>query len=189
MGASLSSPVYLDAITFFPNTSNILILPPVNVTKAFNAPVASALDQFSGYDWSKPFPATKLDGFQTHLTVASEVNINETLAQNASTVLTSITFDAPASLRNGGKPVAMDPSWYICRHIFITTKPSAKEGAKKDSTCGFLSDACRKDLRQSLTGNWGKAVNGSMCSALMYDPIPQSCFDTFGYSRQDAWGR
>jgi hypothetical protein len=81
----------------------------------------------------------------------------------------------------------MDPSWYICRHVFITTKPEAKKSADGGHDCGFLQQACLDDLGAVLSNGWGKTDNNTMCAQLAFDPLPKSCGTSFGYARQDSW--
>lgn len=108
--------------------------------------------------------------------------------QNATTVLSSLTFGVPGGLLSGGQPKTMDPSWYVCRHIFISTSADVKKAVDGgDNKCGFLPSACASNLKKSLTANWG-ADDNTMCSAFVFDNIPESCFDTFGKARQDVMG-
>ncbi|GAM42378.1 hypothetical protein TCE0_044f16297 [Talaromyces pinophilus] len=110
----------------------------------------------------------------------------ESIVENATTVLSSLTFGIPDSMSSGGQPLPMDPSWYICRHVFISTKPEAKLAVDGGSKCGFLSETCQADLKASLTQDWGNAADGTMCSALGFDAIPPSCQNSFGFARQDV---
>ncbi|KAJ3497857.1 hypothetical protein NLG97_g1582 [Lecanicillium saksenae] len=187
MALSGSSSFYLDNTEFFQNGSNILTAPWGDVSKSFTSPVSSKAVPVTGYYWSKPYPGQSLGGHQVYLSVGSEMPLSEQIVQNSTTVLSSLTFGAPGSLMSNGKPVPMDPSWYVCRHIFISTKPEVKQAVDGgDGKCGFLPDACAKDLRASLTQNWGTADDTSMCSAFVFDNIPDSCFDAFGKARQDV---
>ncbi|KND86424.1 hypothetical protein TOPH_08950 [Tolypocladium ophioglossoides CBS 100239] len=113
--------------------------------------------------------------------------MNETIVQNATTVLSSLTFGIPdGMIMSCGRPLPMDPSWYLCRHIFISTNPEAKKVVDGGNGCSFLSQDCLADLVLGLTKDWGTVDNATMCSRLIYDPIPPSCVGSFGYSRQDV---
>jgi len=191
MGASLSCPVYLDNGEFFMNSSNIVSYTFGNITNAFQTPVAINSTAIVGFDWTQPYPGSRKDGHNAYLTVAHELAVSPSIVENATTVLSSLTFDIPSSMSSAGgsQPLPMDPSWYICRHVFITTKPEAKavvDGG--DKKCNFLSQACQADLKTSLTKNWGKAAEGTMCSSLVFDSIPSSCQDSYGFARQDVMG-
>ncbi|KAF7157661.1 hypothetical protein CNMCM5623_002035 [Aspergillus felis] len=186
MGSALNSPIYIDYGEFFLNSSNILAVPYGDVTAAFKAPVAVHSTAIDGFDWTQPYPGSHRDGHTAYLEVAQEMPLSASIVQNATTVLSSLTFGIPDSMSSGGQPVAMDPSWYICRHVFISTKPEAKRAVDGGSKCDFLSQACQADLKTSLTRDWGKAADGTMCAALGFDPIPPSCQDSFGFARQDV---
>ncbi|GIJ88326.1 hypothetical protein Asppvi_007246 [Aspergillus pseudoviridinutans] len=187
MGSAVNSPIYIDYGEFFMNSSNILAVPYGDVTAAFKAPVAVHSTAIDGFDWTQPYPGSHRDGHTAYLEVAQEMPLSASIVQNATTVLSSLTFGIPDSMSSGGQPVAMDPSWYICRHVFISTKPEAKQAVDGGSSkCDFLSQACQADLRTSLTQDWGKAADGTMCAALGFDPIPPSCQGSFGFARQDV---
>ena len=82
--------------------------------------------------------------------------------------------------------LAMDPSWYICLHVFISTRREVKLPVDGGSKCDFLPQACHTDLKTSLTQNWGKVSNHTMCSELGYGIIPPSCQDSFGSAHQEV---
>ena len=112
--------------------------------------------------------------------------IPEDLVQNATTAASSLTFGVPGALQGE----AMHASWYICRHIFISTSDTARDYTKnRQGSCGFLSDECVADLRSSLTAGWGEESDEAMCSALTFDAIPESCVDSFVPARQDVIGK
>ncbi|PNP53359.1 hypothetical protein THARTR1_06053 [Trichoderma harzianum] len=190
MGSQISSPVFLDNGEFFMDTNNIVNVYWPNVSDAFSKPVAVSSSSFPGYDWTQPYPGGDLiDGHNVHLTVAPEVLMNETVVENSTTVLSSLTFSLPDSMVSSGKALSMDPSWYICRHIFISTDAATKASADQaEPGCRTLSQNCLDDLSSTLTSDWGKADNNSMCAQLIYDPIPESCVSSFGFSRQDVLG-
>ncbi|QKX54054.1 uncharacterized protein TRUGW13939_01137 [Talaromyces rugulosus] len=186
MSAALYSPVYINYGEVFINSSNILSVPYENVTAAFKTPVAINWTATGGFDWTQPYPGSRIDGHTAYLEIAQEMPLSASIVENATTVLSSLTFDIPDTMSSGGQPLAMDPSWYICRHVFISTKPEAKLTVDGGNKCSFLPDTCHTDLKTSLTQDWGKAANGTMCSALGFDPIPSSCQDSFGFARQDV---
>ncbi|EGR47994.1 uncharacterized protein TRIREDRAFT_108348 [Trichoderma reesei QM6a] len=187
-GSPLKTPVFLNNGEFFMEQSNVIQMNWPNVSDAFTKPVAMASASFSGWDWTRPWPGGDVvDGHSVHLTVAPEVLTDPAVVVDATTVLSSLTFGIPDSMMSGGKALPMDPSWYICRHVFITTKPEAKKSADGGESCGFLEQACLDDLTTLLASGWGTADNNTMCAQLTFDPIPKSCGDSFGYARQDSW--
>ncbi|KAH8878781.1 hypothetical protein GQ53DRAFT_673477, partial [Thozetella sp. PMI_491] len=50
---------------------------------------------------------------------------------------------------------AIDPSWFVCRHVFISTKPEVKQAVDRGAGCSFLSSACQDYLKAGLTKGWG----------------------------------
>ncbi|KAK2590718.1 hypothetical protein QQS21_011589 [Conoideocrella luteorostrata] len=187
MGASFGSPIYIDNAEFLMKGSNILSVPYGNVTDAFKAPVSINSTALDGFDWTQPYPGSRRDGHMAHLEVSREMPISASVVEDATTVLSSLTFSIPDNMSDSlGHPLAMDPSWYICRHVFISTKPEAKAAVDGGRKCDFLSQACQTDLKADLTKDWGTAADGPMCSALIFDAIPPSCGDSFGFARQDV---
>ncbi|KAK1239407.1 hypothetical protein MKX07_008895 [Trichoderma sp. CBMAI-0711] len=187
-GSPLKTPAFLDNGEFFMDQGNVIQMNWPNVSDAFTKPVAMASASFSGWDWTRPWPGGDVvDGHSVHLIVAPEVLTDPAVVVDATTVLSSLTFGIPDSMMSGKKALPMDPSWYICRHVFITTKPEAKKSADEGESCGFLEQACLDDLTTLLASGWGTADNNTMCAQLTFDPIPKSCGDSFGYARQDSW--
>ncbi|KAL7902431.1 hypothetical protein HDV63DRAFT_410161 [Trichoderma sp. SZMC 28014] len=186
LGAALVSPIYIDYGEFFLNHSNILTVPYDSILTAFKTPVTINSSAIEGYDWTQSYPGSHTHGHMAYLDVSLEMPLPASVVENATTVLSSLTFEIPDSMQSGGRALPMDPSWYICRHIFISTKPEVKQAVKGDGKCNFLPHTCQVDLKTSLTQNWGKADNDTMCSALGLSAIPPSCRDTFGFARQDV---
>lgn len=77
-----------------------------------------------------------------YLEVSHEMPLPASVVENATTVLSSLTFEIPDSMRSGVRALPMDPSWYICRHIFISTKPEVKQAVDGDGKCNFLPHTC-----------------------------------------------
>ncbi|KAE8140450.1 hypothetical protein BDV38DRAFT_239719 [Aspergillus pseudotamarii] len=186
MAAAITSPVYIDYNEFFINSSNILAVPYEDVTAAFRTPVTNYSTAIDGFDWTQPYPGSRRDGHMAYLEIAQEMSLSASIVENSTTVLSSLTFGIPGSMSSGRQPLAMDASWYICRHVFISTRPEAKLAVDGGTKCDFLSQECQADLKTSLTQDWGKAAEGTMCSALGFDPIPPSCQESFGFARQDV---
>ncbi|UNI22489.1 hypothetical protein JDV02_008375 [Purpureocillium takamizusanense] len=180
------SPVYLDNIDNFLNASNVIQIPYSDFGKAATINTAS----IDGYDWTKPFPGSAVEGHEAHLYVTRDVPVPDDLSKNSTTTVSALTFSIPASMTNSSArlPVDMDPSWYICRHLFVSTNEQARKSVAEGNNCDFLDDTCRLDLINSLTRRWGKEDGPVMCSARAADSIPASCYDSFGHSRQDVIG-
>ncbi|KAE8378398.1 hypothetical protein BDV26DRAFT_292215 [Aspergillus bertholletiae] len=186
LGAAFDTPFYIDNDEYFIRSDNLLSVPMENVTAAFKTPYSVQSTPIDGFDWTKSYPGSRIDGHTAYLEVSQEMPISESIVQNATTVLSALTFSIPESMSSGKQPRAMDSSWYICHHIFISTKPEVKSAVDSGQNCDFLSEECQNDLRTSLTKDWGTAAEDTMCSALGFDAIPMSCHDSFGYARQDV---
>ena len=187
MGAAISSPYYLTDGQFFMNGSNIVTGDWTNLSTAFVNPVATHATPITGYDWTKPFPGSALSGHTVNLTIAHEMHISADVVEDSTTVLSSLTFGTPASIMaDSSQPKAMDQSWYVCRHVFISTDPAVKQKVDGGAGTSLLPAACQTDLKTSLTRDWGTLDATYMCGALGFDSIPASCVDSFGFSRQDV---
>ena len=182
------TPIFVNNTELFPDSKNIIQIP----YSSFSNLTATAINTTSvaGYDWTKPFPGRAIDGHEAHLYVTPDVPLPDEIVQNSTTTLSALTFSIPSSMTNSSTdlPLKMDPSWYICRHIFISTKERARTFAVEGKGCDFLETSCRLVLVNSLTKRWGSKDGTTMCSSLALDPIPASCSDTFGLSRQDVLG-
>lgn len=184
--ARLMSPIFVDYVEFFMNGSNVIEVPYDDVKDAFENQVAASSQGLSGFDWTHPYPGSPIDGHKVYLEIAREMHMSPSIVENSTTVLSSLTFDIPDSMRAGSLPLNMDPSWFICQHIFISTSEQARDPVDRGENCGYLSEQCKSDLTDTLTKTWGNEANGTMCAALGFDPIPPSCEDSFGFARQDV---
>ncbi|KAL6824505.1 hypothetical protein J3E69DRAFT_366971 [Trichoderma sp. SZMC 28015] len=185
MSATNFTPVYLDNTEFFMNSSNVVNLSWPKVSEAFVKPLTSHVISFPGYDWTEPYPGSIIDsGHTMGLMISYDFVMDEITWNKSTTVLTGLTFNIPKSMKSNGKALPMHSSWYICRHIFISTNAAIKKSGD-ENTCDELSLDCKNDLAAALTNNWGYKNGNSMCSQRIADPIPQSCVGTFGFSRQD----
>ncbi|KAH6706539.1 hypothetical protein BKA61DRAFT_679723 [Leptodontidium sp. MPI-SDFR-AT-0119] len=52
----------------------------------------------NGYDWTKPFPGSALSSYDVNLTISQEMHISEDIVEDATTVLSSLTFGTPESI-------------------------------------------------------------------------------------------
>ncbi|KZL74221.1 hypothetical protein CT0861_01766 [Colletotrichum tofieldiae] len=181
--------IYYDNQEFLVSMPNLAKISWTEVEAAFDRPAHVDVASYGGLDWTKPYPGSPVDGFQAHLRIANDVPWPASFATNETTEVTALTFSIPESLmdRSQGLPKPMDPSWFICQHYFVSTRPDPVEAV--DHSCGFLSAECRADMELSLTGGWAQEDPDVPCSALILDPIPVSCQDTLGLIRGDviAW--
>lgn len=129
----------------------------------------------------KPYPGSAVTGFSANLRIADDVPFpSEVTTENVLTNVAALTFDVPRSMMSNGLPKAMDPSWFMCQHFFVTTLPDPTKGVDHD--CSFLPKTCQTDLVNSLEDTWGSLYNvtGAMCGANALDRIALSSQDAVG---------
>ncbi|KAH9203510.1 hypothetical protein DL95DRAFT_418984 [Leptodontidium sp. 2 PMI_412] len=128
MSALTRSPYYLTDGQFFMNGSNIISGNWNNISNTFLTPVATHSTPITGYDWTKPFLGSALSGYNVNLTISQEMHISEDIVEDATTVLSSLTFGTPESIMlDQAQPKPMDQSWFVCHHVFISTKSEVKK--------------------------------------------------------------
>jgi hypothetical protein len=134
---------------------------------------------------------------KARLRIAYDVPIPEDVVHNSTTAVSSLSFSVPTVMMgSNGLPKPMEPSWTLCRHIYVsdkikaTGKATGKATAKATTSdsCSFLPPACSKDVKDNLTKNWWKTDPNYPCSELGFDAIAESCQDTFGLARADVIG-
>lgn len=175
--------MYLDNVEFLAATNNIASLPLSRLTAGFAQPNLTDTATFEGYDWTQPYPSFKVDGFQAHIHVAYDVP----LTQNSSSAVSALTFSNPSSMmQNATKSKMMDPSWFVCQHLFVSrvTSPS-----NYNHDCGFLGQQCVADIKSNLTKQWGHFDATVPCSGRVFDLVPKSCQDGFGLARAAIQGK
>lgn len=91
-----------------------------------------------------------------------------------------------AATRRAGIAKAMDPSWYLCQHLFISANPNISTPV--DHSCAFLGSQCHDELHAALTGTWRSEDPSTMCAKLVFDPIRGRCISAFGFSRANVIG-
>src|ERR1700753_2749497 len=79
------SPIYVNNIEFLVDSSNVVNISFPALQTALKKPNSTNETSFAGYDWTKPFPSSKIDGHGAHLRVAYDVPIPETVVQNSTT--------------------------------------------------------------------------------------------------------
>src|ERR1700761_5194960 len=88
------------------------------------------------------------------LRIAYDVPVPEAVVHNSTTAVASLSFSIPkAMMGTNNLPKSMDPSWAICRHIYISTKIDSLTATSTDS-CSFLPPKCAADVKTSLTKGW-----------------------------------
>jgi hypothetical protein len=134
---------------------------------------ATGVFKIPGYDVSKPYPGSPIDGWTLSLALldfSQEGHISRYYDKNGTLdyedgdamIGHSMTIQAPASLLqtapDGTKVVNTDPSWGMCFWSFGSPGPSRKERYNnpsnkplaEDGSCkGFLSDECIAALEKA----------------------------------------
>ncbi|RKU47563.1 hypothetical protein DL546_006892 [Coniochaeta pulveracea] len=149
---------------------------------AFASPNRTDTARYEGFDLTKPYPGSALAGFSANLRIADDVPFpSEVTTEKVMTNVAAITFDMPLSK-------AMDPSWYVCQHFFVSTLPDPTKDIDHD--CSFLPEQCQTDLVNSLVDPWGsfKDDSSNMCGGWTFDYITPSCQDALGHITSDVYG-
>jgi hypothetical protein len=185
-----TSYIYFDNTRYLANASNVVSMSWPALKAAFASPNKTDTANYAGFDWTKPYPGSALSGFSAHLRIADDVPFPSTVStENVLTNVAALTFGIPRSLQSNGVPKAMDASWLICQHFFVTTVPDPTKGVAHD--CSFLPKTCQTDLVNSLVDTWGSlyAETGAMCGANALDTIAPSCWDALGVITADVLGK
>jgi hypothetical protein len=183
------APIYLDNKEYFGDMGNVVNVSFPLLQKAFQEPNSTNETSVAGFDWTKPFPGAKISGHQAHLRIARNLPVPEEIVQNSTTTLASLTFSVPkAMMGTDGVPKQMDPSWYICRHIYVSTILQSPAKSEEGKSCASIPPQCAADLKGNLTQGWMTTSDDYPCSGMAYDPIPKACWETFGFARADVIG-
>lgn len=68
--ATDTSYIYFDNIQYIANASNVVPMFMSILEAAFASPNRSDIANFTGLDWTKPYPGRSLSGFTVHLRIA-----------------------------------------------------------------------------------------------------------------------
>jgi hypothetical protein len=187
--------VYLDSIESMDDLSNIANISWPIIEAAFRSPNHSDTAQYSGFDWTKPFPSERLPGFSTHLHIADDIPLPINVGgENARINMAALSYGIPASMMGSdGLPKPMDDSWYLCRHYYLSTLPDPTQDIAHD--CSFLPARCIVDLKNSIVDRWGDWLNNElpgnshyMCSGF-FELVPDSCVGSLGSIGPIVYGR
>ncbi|KAH7631548.1 hypothetical protein B0T09DRAFT_303063 [Sordaria sp. MPI-SDFR-AT-0083] len=185
--------IYFDNIPYIANASNIIPMSWSAVEAGFANPIREDITNFTGLDWTKPYPGSPVPGFTTHLRIADHLPFPAVVTEeNAVIDVAALNNGIPQSMRkaDGILPKAMHPSWFICQHYYVSDLPDAA-ASDVAHDCSFLPSQCLKDLKADMVANWGAyadETNGSMCGGWTFDTIVPSCIDALGFVTQDVLG-
>ncbi|KAI0859426.1 hypothetical protein F4860DRAFT_253137 [Xylaria cubensis] len=116
-------------------------------------PNTTGYNSVVGFDVSKPWPSTQVDGW--HLSINVTGDIPDSQAMNPSNATgkaftgTSIFLQAPEKLRAtfSDQDTIDETTWKICV-IIIPNAPQENVTGAEGSTCAILSSQCVSDLQQ-----------------------------------------
>ncbi|KAK3386245.1 hypothetical protein B0T20DRAFT_457738 [Sordaria brevicollis] len=187
--------IYFDNVPYLANASNVIPMSWTALQAGFADPIREDVANFTGLDWTKPYPGSPAPGFTYHLRIADHLPLPASVTTEKAVIdVAAVNNVIPQSLRNeadddGGLPKSMHPSWYICQHYYVSDLPDAASDVAHD--CAFLPSQCQKDLKADLVANWGAyadETDGGMCGGWTFDTITPSCQEALGFVTADVSG-
>ncbi|KAI1110577.1 hypothetical protein F5Y14DRAFT_443898 [Nemania sp. NC0429] len=124
-------------------------------------PNATGNDAVVGYDVSKPWPSTQVDGWQLSINVTSDIPdsdaMNPSNASGKTFTGTSIFLQAPENLRTvfSDQDARDETTWKIC-FVLIPDAPQENATAAADKTCPIMSSQCVSDLEDAYTRKFAR---------------------------------
>ncbi|KAF3056670.1 hypothetical protein CFAM422_012778 [Trichoderma lentiforme] len=126
-----------------------------------------------GYNVTAKYPGERSDNWTVSISVSSDIPGGNTAGGQFVTG-TQIEWTAPQGLIGSA-----DPSWFLCRTAYSSSKLMGCESAPSQGSCdGILSDNCWSDLQESLEAG-GQCQNNT---------LPPSCTDELGLSDGEGFG-
>ncbi|KAI0451756.1 hypothetical protein F5B21DRAFT_527558 [Xylaria acuta] len=117
-------------------------------------PNATGTNSVVGFDVSRPWPSTQIDGWHLSINVTSDIPdsqaMNPSNATGKTFTGTSIFLQAPENLRAtfSDENALDETTWKICV-VVIPNAPQENVTAAEDGTCATLSSQCVSDLQQA----------------------------------------
>ncbi|KAI8951189.1 hypothetical protein F4801DRAFT_302945 [Xylaria longipes] len=131
-------------------------------------PNATGNNSVVGFDVSRPWPSTQIDGWRLSINVTSDIPdsqaMNPTNATGRTFTGTSIFLQAPENLRAtfSNETATDETTWKICV-VVIPNAPQENVTAAENGTCTILSSQCVSDLQQAYAEKF---------------PLNQDCYGT-----------
>ncbi|KAI0517431.1 hypothetical protein F5B22DRAFT_104527 [Xylaria bambusicola] len=141
-------------------------------------PNATGNNSIAGFDLSRPWPSTQVDGWHLAINVTSDIPDSQTMNPSNATgrtfTGTSIFLQAPENLRTAfSNQTAIDETtWKICV-VVIPNAPQENVTVADDGTCTILSSQCVADLQQGYVDKFSRNQD---CYGTP-PPTPSSCGD------------
>lgn len=134
---------------------------------------ATGTASIPGYNVTAKYPGERSDNWTVSISVSSDIPGGNTAGGQFVTG-TQIEWTAPQGLIGSA-----DPSWFLCRTAYSSSKLMGSESAPSQGSCnGILSDNCWSDLQESLEAG-GQCQNNT---------LPPSCTDELGLSDGEGFG-
>ncbi|KKP05605.1 hypothetical protein THAR02_02331 [Trichoderma harzianum] len=134
---------------------------------------ATGTASIPGYNVTAKYPGERSDNWTVSISVSSDIPEGNTAGGQFVTG-TQIEWTAPQGLIGSA-----DPSWFLCRTAYSSSKLMGSESAPSQGSCsGILSDNCWSDLQESLEAG-GQCQNNT---------LPPSCTDELGLSDGEGFG-
>ncbi|QYT00041.1 hypothetical protein H0G86_007149 [Trichoderma simmonsii] len=134
---------------------------------------ATGTASIPGYNVTAKYPGERSDNWTVSISVSSDIPGGNTAGGQFVTG-TQIEWTAPQGLIGSA-----DPSWFLCRTAYSSSKLMGTESAPGQRSCnGILSDNCWSDLQESLEAG-GQCQNNT---------LPPSCTDELGLSDGEGFG-
>ncbi|KAI0902647.1 hypothetical protein F4823DRAFT_543252 [Ustulina deusta] len=124
-------------------------------------PNATGNNPITGFDVSKPWPSSQIDGWHLAVNVTSDIPDSQTMNPSNTTgkafTGTSIFLQAPENLRTAfSDENALDETtWKICV-VVIPNAPQENVTATEDGTCSIMSSQCVSDLQQGYADKFSR---------------------------------
>ncbi|KAL6831629.1 hypothetical protein V8C40DRAFT_262936 [Trichoderma camerunense] len=134
---------------------------------------ATGTASIPGYNVTAKYPGERSDNWTVSISVSSDIPGGNTAGGQFVTG-TQVEWTAPQGLIGSA-----DPSWFLCRTAYSSSKLMGSESAPSQGSCdGILSDNCWSDLQESLEAG-GQCQNNT---------LPPSCTDELGLSDGEGFG-
>ncbi|TFB01787.1 hypothetical protein CCMA1212_006618 [Trichoderma ghanense] len=126
-----------------------------------------------GYNVTARYPGERSDNWTLSISVSSDIP-GEDFSSGRFVTGTQIDWTAPQGLIGSA-----DPSWFICRSVYSSSRLKNSDPASAQGTCnGLLSDNCLSAFREWLEG-------GTQCQN---NTLPPVCVDELGLSDGEGFG-
>ncbi|KAI1273862.1 hypothetical protein F5Y07DRAFT_244535 [Xylaria sp. FL0933] len=124
-------------------------------------PNATGNTSVTGFDVSKSWPSTQINGWLLAVNVTSDIPDSQTMNPSNATgktfTGTSIYLQSPGNLRTtfANESAVDETTWKICV-VVIPNAPSGNVTTADDGTCSVISSQCVSDLQQGYADKFSR---------------------------------